>query len=207
MQRILASLFCFCLLLGSTLSANATEDVGPEAQKRMSIVLSQLTRNYLTSVQPKEFLDPAHPEDLLYFGGHYVENMYKLSKARLAPTLLKSGGSAPLGERLVPYEAVKVAIKRFFDYDLPALTAGKQYGSVFFDGKEFHLRMSGGAPAYWAQVKEAKVLDTGNIAVKGVLRDPEKKEVATLTAELKPILWKSIKTYAVVSLSTTTKGK
>ncbi len=206
MHQIKTGFFCICLLLCSTLSAKAAEDVGPEAQKRMSIVLSQLTRNLLTSVQPNIFLDPKTPNELLYFAGHYVEKIHSKGKARLAPALHKSGGSAPLGERLVTLEAVKTTIKRFFDYDLPAMAPG-QYGSVHFDGKEFHLRMSGGAPAYWAQVKEAQALSTGNIAVKGVLRRPEDQEVATFTAELKPILWKSMKTYAVISLTTTQKGK
>ncbi len=206
MRQLRIGFFCICALLCSALSVQAAEDVSPEAQKRMSIVLSELTRTYLTSVQPKEFFDPKKPENLLTFAARYVERMYSHSKARLAPALLKSGGSAPLGERLVTLQDVKSVIKRFFNYDLPAITPG-QYGSVHFDGKDFHIRMSGGAPAYWAQVKEAKALDSGNIAVKGVLRDPEHHEVSTFTAELKPILWKSLKSYAVISLTTTKKGE
>ncbi len=206
MRRTLMGIFCACAVVCSAFPAQATQDVTPEAQKRMSIVLSQLTRSYLDSVQPQQFFDPKQPEELLYFAAHYVERMYTISEARLAPALLKSGGTAPLGERLVSLQSVENIIKHFFDYDLPAIAPG-QYGSVHFDGKEFHLRMAGGAPSYWAQVTQATVLNTGNFAVKGVLRDPEHHEVATFTAELKPILWKNLQTYAVVSLTTTKKGE
>ncbi len=206
MQRTWIGIFCICVILCSAFSAKAASDVSPEAQKRMSIVISELTRTYVDSVQPKQFFDPEHPEELLFFAAFYVERMYGLSKARLAPALLKEGGTAPLGERLVSLGDVKNVVKRFFDYELPTL-APKQYGSVYFDGKDFHLRMAGGAPAYWAQVQEAKVLNTGNISVQGVLRGPEQGVVATFTAQLKPIFWKSLQTYAVVSLTTTKKGE
>ncbi len=203
MHHIKIGFFCICVLLYSTLASQAAEDVSPDAQKRMSIVITNITKGRLYSVQP-ELFNPKKLDEILYFAGHYVEERLTYSKSRIAPALLKQGGSAPLGERLVPLQDVKDVLKRFFDYDLPAIAPG-QYDSVHFDGKDFHLRMSGGAPSYWAQVTEAKELSTGNIAVKGVLRDPERHAGPTFVAELKPILWKSLKTYAVISLTVATE--
>ncbi len=207
MQRFWIGIFCACFLVSSVLSATAAQDVTPEAQKRMSIVISQLTNVFLNTVEQKDFFNPKTPEKLLYFGALYVEKMYPLRKARTAPALLKAGGgSAPLGERLVSLQDVEEVIKKFFDYDLPAIAPG-QYGSVHYDGKDLHIRMSGGAPAYWAQVTEAKELDSGNIAVKGVLRNPEHEKTIAFTAELKPILWNNLETFAVVSLASQQEGK
>ncbi len=206
MQRTWIGIICACLLLCSAVQGRAAEDVSADAQKRMSIIISELTRLGVYSVQAK-LLDPKNPEALLDFAARYVESTYPLSKSRLAPALLKSGGTAPLGERLVSLQAVKDVVKRFFAYDLPSIAPG-QYGSIHFDGKDFHIRMAGGARVYWAQVKEAKELATGNIQVQGVLRTPEDTEIPySFTAELKPILWKSLKTYAVVSLTTTPIGE
>ncbi len=207
MQRFWIGIFCACFIMTSALSATAAQDMPPEEQKRMSIVISQLTKVFLNTVQPQDFLNPKTPEKLLHFGALYVEKMYPLSKARTAPALLKAGGgSAPLGERLVSMQDVKKVIKKFFDYDLPTIAIG-QYGSVHFDGKDLHIRMSGGAPAYWAQVTEAKILESGNITVEGVLRNPEHEKTIAFTAELKPIIWDNLETFAVVSLESHKEGK
>ncbi len=197
MQNIKIGLFCFCLLLCTSFSVKAAEDVGPIAQKRMSIVLSELTRNYRKTVDEK-FFDPKNYQGAAYFAGKYLGNRFTFSKTRYASD---AGGGF-----YVSLEDVKAVIKRLFDRELADITPGT-YDFMTFDGKDFLLHPSDGDPAYWAQVKEAKELKTGNIAVKGVFRDPEKFEVATFTAELKPIVWKGMKTYAVISLAYTRKEK
>ncbi len=192
MRNLKIGLFCLCFFLCANFPAKAAEDVGPEAQKYMSIFLSQLTTHFITSVDQEFFSD----KDNLYTLGKYLADDFPRSKARLAPD-----GSLKI---LLSFEDIKSTMKRFFDYDLPTLAPG-DYDSFSFDGKDFWIMPADGAPSYWAQVKEAKELKTGNIAVKGVLRDPEEFEVATFTAELKPIVWKGMKTYAAISLKTTYK--
>ncbi len=204
MHRTWMGILCICIVLCSALPARA--DVGPEARNRMSFVLTLLTSNRLSSVQIKELTDQKNLSRLLSFAAFYVEAMHSYSKVRLSPALLKSGGTAPLGELIVPLDAVKNVIKRFFDYDLPELTPNTHYDSVYFDGKDLHIRMASGGTSYLSVVKEAKVLNTGNIFVKGVMRTDSEPDTP-FTAELKPILWKNLKSYAVVSLTPVQKGE
>ncbi len=211
MHRIWIGLFCICLLFGTICSAKAADDLGPEAKKHMSIVLSELTLNSYENVQSKNFSKPEQRAELLAFAAYYVDTNYSLSKTRITPTLPRKYTNSFSHEPTISLKDVKSIVKRFFDYDLPAIPIG-EYDSAYFDGKDFRIIMASGGIVYFAQVQEAKRLKTGNIAVKGVLRGPDERDedppfiMGSFTAELKPILWRNMSTYAVVSLKSVWKG-
>ncbi len=218
MPRTLIGILVLCLFLCSTIvaqaadtpkspTANPVEDSGENSalQKRIEYIIHNLAYMRVFTIQPKQFFDPKTPTDMLNFAAFYVENRYQFSKVRIP----QNSNDTSLGELIISLQDVKSTIKLFFDYDLPTLSPGK-YERVYFDGKDFHLRMATGGDLCGANVTKITKLSTGNLAAQGIFTcssDDEDKSYAFFEAELKPMLWKDLHTYAVVSLTHKKKGE
>ncbi len=183
------------LLLLQGLPAQAAADVSPAAQKRMSIALSQVTRSGLHSFHRDELQDSKNLNKVISFAVSYIDRFHSRSK-----TFRDSSGIGPIYMRP---EDVNEVLSRLFEFTLPPLAEGN-YGFIRFDGKFFSHQLDMADARTYAYVQQAEEKKDGSISVQGVLDNPEyprdSERIQKFTAVLKPITWKGLHTYAIISI-------
>ncbi len=189
-------IFCcnFLLFLFTCLSAQAAADVSPAAQKRMSIVLSQVTRDFLYSFKREDLSASNNISKAVAFAVSHLDRYHFRSKV-----FRNSNGLGPL---LVLPKDVNEVLLRFFEFTLPPDLAAGTYNFVSFDGKVFSYGADMSEVGMYAYVQHAKEEKNGLISVQGILSHPTySKGKHAFTAVLKPILWQGLHTYAVISIT------
>ncbi len=188
-------LLCVCV------HAHTAEKISDFDRNRINIILFDVIKGKMNAVSQSTF-DPTNPTDLISFAAYFVSN--NLTYSTITSLTAKDMGQYQ-GHGVIPLQAVKDTVNRFFGYEMPTPAEGS-YGDVQFKDGHFYIVMADGGSVEHIILKEVKLNKDGTITAQGSTFDPqeepqERKELGTFSALLKPHVWKGMQTYAVISLS------
>ncbi len=206
---IASSIFCVgtvaACLMPSIVSANAEVSQNSFDRKTMDkigIFLSNFTECGFGNITKGAFIDD--PAKMVEFA--MCHNWRNNSKSfSMRKKCGKESGDFESFAHIDP-KNMAASIKKYLDYDFKEHQTADY---IIYDGHTYCIPAGDGEQTPYVYATSAKVLDNGNIEIKGSSYYPDAEEKAddniNVTAVIKPHVWNGKKTWSLVSIQMTDK--